>query len=102
MRSLASFIAAAVLFSSPSWAPNPAKETDSSPKDYVAQSAHCPSDLDGDGEVRVPDLIILLSAWGPCPEPCTPGNPAGTCPEDLDGDCEVRVPDLIILLGNWG
>ena len=59
-------------------------------------------DLDGDGEVRVPDLIILLSAWGPCPEPCTPGDPAGTCPEDLDGDCEVRVPDLIILLGNWG
>ncbi len=61
-----------------------------------------PGDLDGDGEVRVPDLIILLSAWGPCPKPCTPGDPADTCPEDLDGDCEVRVPDLIILLSNWG
>lgn len=49
-------------------------------------------DLDGNGSVRVPDLILLLSAWGPC----------GVCPADLDGDGEVRVPDLIIQLGNWG
>ena len=54
--------------------------------------AGCPEDLDGDNEVRVPDLIIMLSAWGP-----NPGHPA-----DLDGDDEVRVPDLIILLGAWG
>lgn len=52
----------------------------------------CPADLDGDGEVRVPDLIILLGAWGP-----NPGHPA-----DFDGDGEVRVPDLIVLLGAWG
>jgi hypothetical protein len=51
-----------------------------------------PGDLDGDGQVRVPDLVILLGAWGP-----NPGHPA-----DLDGDGEVRVPDLVILLGNWG
>ena len=84
MRSLASFIAAAVLFSAPSWAPNPAKETDSSSKDHVAQSGHCPADLDGNGQVRVPDLIMLLGAWGPCPlcgngvvdpgEECDPPN----------------------------
>ncbi len=49
-------------------------------------------DLDGDGQVRVPDLVILLGAWGP-----NPGHPA-----DLDGDGEVRVPDLVILLGSWG
>ena len=53
----------------------------------------CPADLDGDGEVRVPDLIILLAAWGPVP---TPGPP------DFDGDGEVRVPDLISLLAAWG
>ncbi len=52
----------------------------------------CPPDLDGDGDVRVPDLIILLAAWGP-----NPGHPA-----DLDADGEVRVPDLIILLAAWG
>ncbi len=39
----------------------------------------CIPDLDGDGDVRVPDLIILLAAWGPPegvpdpPEPVT-GN----------------------------
>lgn len=49
-------------------------------------------DLDGDGEVRVPDLIILLSSWGPCE----------CCPADLDGDGQVRVPDLILLLAAWG
>ena len=52
----------------------------------------CPADFDGDGQVRVSDLIILLGAWGP-----NPGHPA-----DLNGDGEVRVPDLIILLGVWG
>ena len=56
-------------------------------------SAACPADLDGDGEVRVPDLIILLAAWGPVPTPDPP---------DFDGDGEVRVPDLIILLAAWG
>ncbi len=52
----------------------------------------CPADLDGDGQVRVSDLIILLAAWGP-----NPGHPA-----DFDGDGQVRVPDLIILLAAWG
>lgn len=61
-----------------------------------------PPDFDGNCEVRVPDLIVLLGAWGPCPEPCMPGDPAQTCEADLDGNCEVRVPDLIMLLGAWG
>ena len=52
----------------------------------------CPADLDCDGQVRVPDLIILLAAWGE-----SPGHPA-----DFDGNGEVRVPDLIVLLGGWG
>lgn len=57
----------------------------------VAQAA-CPEDLDGDNQVRVSDLIILLGAWGP-----NPGHLA-----DFDGDGQVRVPDLIILLAAWG
>ena len=63
----------------------------------VPDGCTCPPDLNGDGEVRVPDLIEMLAAWGPCPEPCPP-----SCPADLDGNCEVRVPDLIVLLGAWG
>ena len=53
----------------------------------------CPADLDGDGAVGVPDLIILLGAWGFC---------ADDCPADFDADGLVRVPDLITLLGEWG
>ena len=63
-----------------------AKVTDSS------GTCDCPADFDGDGQVRVTDLIILLGAWGP-----NAGHPA-----DLNGDGVVRVPDLIILLGAWG
>ena len=52
----------------------------------------CEPDFDGDGFVRVPDLIVLLGAWGP-----NSGHHA-----DLDGDGQVGVPDLVILLGDWG
>lgn len=52
----------------------------------------CDGDLDGDGVVGVPDLLVLLAAWGT--------SPCG--PPDIDGDGTVAVPDLLILLANWG
>ncbi len=52
-------------------------------------------DLTGDGLVDILDLLDLLSAWGPCPDP-----PAD-CPADLYEDGMVDVVDLLILLGNW-
>ncbi len=48
-------------------------------------------DLDGDGIVGVPDLLVLLGSWGNM-------NSAA----DLDMDGIVGVKDLLILLGNWG
>lgn len=56
----------------------------------------CPplADIDIDGTVGVDDLLILLSAWGPCPP--------GYCPADLNGNGEVNALDLLILLSNWG
>lgn len=54
--------------------------------------ATCPGDLDGDDLVRVPDLIILLSNWGPC---------VG-CEADLSGDGVVNTIDLVRLLSAWG
>lgn len=62
----------------------------------------CPADLDGNGSVGAFDLALLLGNWGPCPEPCMPGDPAETCPADLSGDCNVSALDLALLLGNWG
>ena len=49
-------------------------------------------DLDGDCQVGVTDLLILLTSWGPCKG----------CPADLNDDGTVGVADLLILLGNWG
>jgi hypothetical protein len=57
----------------------------------------CAGDLNCDGDVDVFDLLILLGAWGPCPD-C----PKSPCPADLNGDCSVDVFDLLVLLGEWG
>lgn len=53
-----------------------------------------PSDLDQDGDTTVEDILVLLSAWGPCGD-------CQMCPADLDGDCVVGAEDLAILLSNW-
>ncbi len=62
----------------------------------------CPADFDSSGDVEAFDLAVLLGAWGPCPEPCTEGDPGDTCQADLNGDCVVEAFDLALLLGAWG
>jgi hypothetical protein len=54
-----------------------------------------PGDLNGDGVVGVPDLLMLLSEWGPCAD-------SSICPADLDGNGNVGIGDLLTLLSNWG
>ncbi len=54
------------------------------------------ADLDMDGMVGIIDFLMLLAAWGPCPDP-----PA-TCPADLDGSGDVGITDMLELLGAWG
>ena len=56
-----------------------------------------PGDLNGDCTVGIVDFLMLLAAWGPCPEPCPP-----ICASDLDGDCNVGIIDFLMLLANWG
>ena len=58
--------------------------------------AACVWDIDGSGDVRVPDLIKLLSCWGPLT-----GDPLCAC-LDIDTNGDIRVPDLIALLAKWG
>ncbi len=55
----------------------------------------CPADLTGDGVVDVSDLLMLLSAWGVCPD-------GSSCNADLNGDGFVDVSDLLMLLAAWG
>jgi hypothetical protein len=54
-----------------------------------------PGDVDGDGVVGISDLLALLAAWGPCP------NPPAACPADIDANGEVGISDLLSLLANW-
>ena len=56
----------------------------------------CVWDIDRSGDVRVPDLIKLLSCWGPLT-----GDPDCAC-LDTDGSGDIRVPDLIAMLAKWG
>lgn len=49
-------------------------------------------DVNGDGIVNVQDLLMIISAFGSCPD----------CPEDLDGDGLAGASDILIVLANWG
>lgn len=63
--------------------------------EYLAahpKPASCLPDLDGSGAVDFPDLLSLLSTWGPCT----------ACPEDLDGNASVDFADLLVMLSAWG
>ena len=64
---------------------------------FAPDDAPLLGDIDGDGIVGIADFLMLLAAWGPCPDPCPP-----SCPADLDGDCTVGINDFLILLANWG
>ena len=57
----------------------------------------CIGDLDGDGDVDLADLAILLSSYGLCE------GEAGFVPgADLDGDACVELADLATLLSYYG
>lgn len=59
----------------------------------VEISAPCPGDLDGDGDVDLGDLGIILSDYG-CQGP--------DCVGDIDGDGETGLGDLGIVLAGFG
>jgi len=59
---------------------------------YEFQGLTCEWDLDGDGNVGITDLLLLLGDFGSCD-----GSPA-----DFDGDGCVGIVDLLTLIGNFG
>lgn len=65
---------------------------DALPGDEPLPAAVCPPDLDGDGDVGVADLALLIAALGT----------AVTGAPDLDGDGAVTVTDVVELVIGWG
>ena len=54
-----------------------------------------PGDFNGDCQVSIVDLLILLQSWGSCPD--LPSE----CPGDVDGSGTVDILDFQILLAWW-
>ena len=53
----------------------------------------CVGDVNGDGQVGVTDLLIVIDQWGVCDDDCS---------ADFNGDGTVGVTDLLIVLDAWG
>lgn len=64
-------------------------------KAYRLHSLIGPGDVDRNDVVNVADLLLVISNWGPCPNPLT-------CPEDLNVSGQVDVADLLEVIANWG
>jgi len=52
----------------------------------------CVTDINGDSFTNVDDLLMLISAWGPC----------NGCASDIDGSGTVDVDDLLMVISAWG
>ena len=60
---------------------------------FVLDEVPCPADLDGNGSIGAPDLLLILAEFG-CLEDC------GIA--DIDGNDQVDVGDALLFLADYG
>jgi hypothetical protein len=60
-------------------------------EDGIPDECQCLADINGDGQVNVEDVLLIISQW----------NLAGGT-ADINFDGIVDVSDLLIVVGNWG
>ena len=58
----------------------------------------CPEDFDGDLQVDVDDILVVLGSWGAWGPP----RPSGDCAPLPNGDCAAGVDDLLAVLAAMG
>ena len=58
---------------------------------YYNGQFSCPSDIDGDGNVGITDLLAALTEWD-----------TDHCNADVDRDGNVGITDVLAVLGAWG
>ena len=61
--------------------------------EFLDSCPDCHGDINGDDQVGVTDLLIVIDQWGTCD---------GDCSADFNGDGQVGVNDLLIVLDAWG
>ncbi|MCH2138477.1 MAG: dockerin type I domain-containing protein [Phycisphaerales bacterium] len=59
----------------------------------------CIGDTNGDGVVDTNDILIVIAAWGECPDTDEPDEP---CPGDCNLDWYVNVSDLLWVIAQFG
>ena len=63
----------------------------------IPDECECLSDIDGNGQVDVGDVLNIIGSWGETSPP--DGDPH---PSDLDGNHVVDVQDMLIAISDWG
>ena len=57
--------------------------------DVIDPAVPCDGDLNGDEDVTIDDILVVLSNWG------------GT-EGDANGDGETNIDDILVIISNWG
>ena len=60
---------------------------------YNVKDSCCLADVNGDGQINVPDLLLVINQWAAfCP----------SCAADVNGNLSVGVADLLAVIDGWG